>query len=107
MKCEDCQKVLEEYFDKELHEQSSTAVRAHLMNCEECARQLAALAEEQNVYALYVRDVEVSPALWEGVAARIREEGTGRKASLVTGWRRQLAAVFAAPCRSQRGNSFS
>lgn len=97
MKCEDCQKVIEEYFDGELEERASIEVRAHLMNCEECAQQLESLNDEQNVYALYVRDVEVSPALWTGIAARIDEEKSGLKGSLITKWRRQLAAIFATP----------
>lgn len=96
MKCEDCQKVIEEYFDQELDEQASVEVRAHLLNCEECSRQLEALGDEQNVYALYVRDVDVTPALWTGVAQRIREEG-GRTSSLMMRWRSQLVALFGTP----------
>ncbi|MBD0372528.1 MAG: zf-HC2 domain-containing protein [Pyrinomonadaceae bacterium] len=97
MKCEDCQKVIEEYFDGELDEQASIEVRAHLMNCEECARQLEALGDEQNVYALYVRNVDVSPALWTGVVQRIHEDGSGPKSSLMMRWRRQLVALFGTP----------
>lgn len=97
MKCEDCQKVLEEYFDGEMEERATTAVRAHLMNCEACSLALEALGDEQNVYALYERDVEVSPAIWTGVLARIAEEESTRKGSFIRTWRRQLAALFATP----------
>jgi hypothetical protein len=97
MKCEDCQEVIEEYFDKELDERASVEVRAHLMNCEACARVFEVLNDEQNVYALYEREVEVSPALWTGIAARIAEEERARKGSLITRWRRQLREIFAAP----------
>ncbi|HYO91662.1 MAG TPA: zf-HC2 domain-containing protein [Pyrinomonadaceae bacterium] len=97
MKCEDCQRVLEEYFDSELQEREAIEVRAHLMNCEACTSALASLADEQNVYALYERDVEVSPALWAGISARIREEERARQGSLIGRWRRQLAQAFATP----------
>jgi hypothetical protein len=97
MKCEDCQKVIEEYFDGDLDERGSAEVRLHVTNCEACARELETLKDEQNVYALYVRDAEVNPALWAGIAARIREEGAGQKSSLMARWRRQLATLFATP----------
>src|SRR4051812_6087574 len=98
MKCEDCQRVLEEYFDAELDEQASIDVRAHLGSCEACALSLEALKDEQGFYALYRRDVEVTPALWAGVAARIREErGARKKAVRVAGWRERLALIFGTP----------
>lgn len=97
MKCEDCQKVLEEYFDGELGERAEVEVRAHLMNCEGCSQALEALGDEQNVYALYVRDADVSPALWAGISARISEEERARKGSLIERWRRMLAGAFATP----------
>jgi hypothetical protein len=97
MKCEECQNIIEEYFDGELDERASIEVRAHVMNCEDCARQLEALGDEQNVYALYVREVEVSPTLWAGVVARIREEERARGGSLMAKWRSQLAEIFGTP----------
>lgn len=97
MKCEDCQKVLEEYFDGELEERAEVETRAHLMNCEACSGALEALSDEQNVYALYVRDVDVTPALWAGISARISEEERARKGSLAGRWRRFLAGAFATP----------
>jgi vacuolar-type H+-ATPase subunit I/STV1 len=58
---------------------------------------LEALGDEQNVYALYVRDVDVTPALWAGISARISEEESARKGSLMGRWRRLLAGAFATP----------
>ncbi|HEX8747136.1 MAG TPA: zf-HC2 domain-containing protein [Pyrinomonadaceae bacterium] len=97
MKCEDCQKVLEEYFDGELEERAEADVRAHLMSCEQCPRALEELSDEQNVYALYVRDADVTPALWARISARISEEERARKGSHIARWRRLLAGAFATP----------
>jgi hypothetical protein len=97
MKCEDCQRVLEEYFDGELDERASIEVRAHLGSCEACARALEALKDEQGLYAVYRRDVEVTPSLWSGVAARIHEEEGAGKQARVTAWRERLKAMFGTP----------
>jgi hypothetical protein len=97
MKCEDCQKVLEEYFDGELDERASVEVRTHLGSCEACARELEALKDEQSLYAVYRRDVEVTPALWAGVAARIHEEAGAVKQSRASAWRDRLRAMFGTP----------
>jgi hypothetical protein len=97
MKCEECLKVIEEYFDGELYERTASRVEEHLMKCEPCARALEALKDEQNLYALYRRDAEPSPALWAGVAARIREEGRPSDVPLAARWRRRLAELFGTP----------
>lgn len=97
MKCEECQEVIEEYFDGELGERASVDVRAHIMNCEACARSLEALKDEQSTYALYCRDLEVRPELWAGVAARIRQEEPARGAPFLVRWSRQLAELFGTP----------
>ncbi|HEY0322080.1 MAG TPA: zf-HC2 domain-containing protein [Pyrinomonadaceae bacterium] len=97
MKCEDCLKVIEEYFDGELDERASSNVREHVTGCEPCARQLEALHDEQNLYALYRRDVEVSPALWAGVAARIQEEKSLQGEQPAARWRTWLAELFGTP----------
>lgn len=97
MKCEDCQKVLEEYSDGELAERASREVGEHLLKCEGCAREFEALKDEQNLYALYRREVEVSPALWSQVSARIDEEKRRERAHPVSRWRRALAELFGTP----------
>ena len=71
MKCDECLAVLEEYFDGELNQQTSEQVTAHMSLCAECAEAFDALSEEQYLYARYQREVEVTPALWQGVQARI------------------------------------
>ncbi|HEV7843642.1 MAG TPA: zf-HC2 domain-containing protein [Pyrinomonadaceae bacterium] len=97
MKCEDCLKVIEEYFDGELPEREAASVGAHVASCEACAHQLEALHDEQNLYALYRREVEVSPALWTGVAARIHEEKRLQAERPLPRWRRRLAELFGTP----------
>ncbi len=97
MKCEDCQKVLDEYFDGELDERESVEVRAHLYNCEACSLEFEALKDEQNLYALYRRDVEVTPKLWAGVSARIQEEKSAERTRPFADWRKRLAELFGTP----------
>ena len=74
MKCEDCLTVIEEYFDGELEERAATNVGVHLATCLSCSRQFEALRDEQNLYALYRRDLEVTPELWAGIRKKISEE---------------------------------
>jgi anti-sigma factor RsiW len=97
MKCEDCQKVLEEYFDGELGERAAREVGEHLAKCETCARAFEALKDEQNLYALYRREVEVTPMLWSGVAARIREETQLERAHPISRWLTALKELFGTP----------
>lgn len=75
MRCEDCLTVIEEYFDGELDAAASRTVSAHLSACADCAAALDALVFEHDAYMRYERDVEVTPALWQGVRAAIAHEG--------------------------------
>ena len=76
MKCQEVCAALEEYFDGELDERHGQVVRAHLAACATCAEAYGALQREQDFLLRYERDVEVTPALWQGVAARIAAERT-------------------------------
>lgn len=98
MKCEACQRVLEDYFDGELATPQSAEVSAHLAGCARCAAALAELQQEHEIYAHYERGIEVTPDLWNGIAARLKAE----KAALPEpasnrGWRTWLAGLLAAP----------
>jgi hypothetical protein len=98
MKCEACQSVLEEYFDGELSAKAATEVRAHLASCPACAAELTALRQSHELYTRYERDVEVTPALWAGIEARIKAERVAladREAS--SGWRDWFKGLFALP----------
>jgi Putative zinc-finger len=98
MKCEACQSVLEDYFDGELAVKRAAEVRAHVAGCAACAAALAELQQEHEIYATYERDVEVTPDLWAGIAARLKTEKAALpEASSTSRWRGWLAGVFAAP----------
>jgi hypothetical protein len=49
-------------------------MRAHLSTCADCASEFAELKREQEIYAHYRRPVEVTPAQWNIVRARIEQE---------------------------------
>ena len=100
MKCQEVCAVLEEYFDGELDERHSQTIAAHVSACADCTAQYAALQHEQDLLMRYERDVEVTPALWHGVAARIaadRAETVQPPAPLGARVRAWLAASFTVP----------
>jgi hypothetical protein len=74
MKCEDCLPLVEEYSDGELSEREAARVESHVVTCEACAQELETLSREQEIYARYRRDVQVTPAQWNIVRARIEQE---------------------------------
>ena len=97
MKCEECQQFLEEYIDGELEMKLAARVSAHASNCSDCSKAYEELKQEHEVYAHYQRDVEVTPALWAGVEARILHEKAARAPRGLAGLRERLAALFATP----------
>ena len=74
MKCEACLNQLEEYVDGELARRDAEAISAHLITCANCSGALDQLTAEQEVYARYDRELEISPSLWNGIEARIARE---------------------------------
>jgi hypothetical protein len=74
MKCEDCIPLIEEFFDGEVDERTGEQMSAHLSACADCAAALDALSFEQEIYARYDRQLEVTPALWAAVSAEIARE---------------------------------
>ena len=74
MKCERCQPLLEDYFDDELEKQISAQVSAHLRSCSACEKLGAEIKLEREIYSRYNRDVDVTPAIWANVHARIQDE---------------------------------
>lgn len=97
MKCEECQPFLEEYIDGELDMKLAAQVSAHASNCPDCSKAYEELKQEQALYAHYQRDIEVTPALWAGVEARIRQEKAAPTPGGFAIWRERLAGLFAAP----------
>ncbi|HEX6715891.1 MAG TPA: zf-HC2 domain-containing protein [Pyrinomonadaceae bacterium] len=76
MKCEVCLELLEEFLDGELSPAEHVDVEAHLIACADCAASHASLIAEQELFAHYDREVEVSPFLWTRVAAHTLSETT-------------------------------
>lgn len=103
MKCEEyTTQALEEFLDGELDARRAAQTEAHLAACRACARAYDELLDEAATYAVYERDLDVTPqAMWDGVAARIatgppREESPGG-ASLFSRMRAWLAPALVAP----------
>jgi anti-sigma factor RsiW len=97
MKCDDCLNLLETYLDGEAGERETEAVRSHLMTCAACEQKYEALTAETEFYARYDRGIQVSPAVWNGVAARIAAEDRQierESKSSFAGW---LSGLFAMP----------
>jgi hypothetical protein len=97
MKCEECQQFLEEYIDGELEMRLAAQVSAHASSCSDCSKAYEELKQEQGLYTHYQRDIEVTPALWAGVEARIRQEKAARSSGMLGGWFERLAGLFATP----------
>jgi len=74
MKCEECLPLLEEFSDGELLERAARRVTSHIDTCAACASAFEELQHEAELFTCYQRDVEVTPALWNAVRARITEE---------------------------------
>jgi Putative zinc-finger len=104
MECEDYLTSIEEYLDGELDAQDAARVRAHAESCAECASYYEGLKVEQAAYAHYKRDVEVTPAMWAAVEARIERENNparsvdfSERAGPFTRLREWLVAALGAP----------
>jgi anti-sigma factor RsiW len=98
MKCEECEKFLEEYVDGELAARDISAVEAHLAACAVCADAHDALLSEAALYASYDRGVEAAaPRLWGGVEARIRAGQAGGDVGLLQRVSAWFAPLFTAP----------
>jgi hypothetical protein len=96
MKCVDCINLLEVYVDGEAGERNDEHVREHLMKCADCSSAFEALTAENELFARYDREVDISPAMWNGIAARIAADGNEAAKSNrgFFGW---FAGLFAMP----------
>jgi putative zinc finger protein len=96
MKCDDCLNILEAYVDHESTERETEQVREHLITCTVCTSEFEALSAERELYARYDREVQTSPATWNGIAARIAAETPVVKPARTEsrGW---FAGLFAIP----------
>lgn len=80
MRCEECQPLIEQYFDGELTEPAAGLVAGHIAICASCARVYRRLEREQDFCLRHEGDVEVSPAFWPGVFAKAAQDQVSRPA---------------------------
>jgi hypothetical protein len=97
MKCEDYLPIIESYVDGELDGQMAQRVRTHLATCDSCQDFVAELRQEQEVYAIYKREVDITPALWAAVEARIEKERPVRSSSLFESLSKWIAGLMGTP----------
>ena len=101
MKCEEYRILIEDYVDGSLDQKTASRVTAHTETCAECASFYVEMSREQDVYARYQRDVEVTPVLWASIETRIKQERAaqpeGQLGGLTSRLRERLAGVFSAP----------
>ncbi len=96
MKCEDYLPMIESYVDGELDGTTAQRIRTHLTTCDSCQDFVAELRQEQEVYALYNREVDITPAMWAAVQARIEKAKPARSSSVfegVSNWLRGLVGT--------------
>ena len=67
MKCEECQILIEESVDGVLDRQAAALVESHTASCAECANFYSELSREQEIYARYQREIEVTPLMWSTI----------------------------------------
>lgn len=89
MKCEEVLVLLEEHLDGELGVADQEHISEHLITCASCAEAFAELTAEQEIFARYDREIEVSPTVWAGIEERIVPVSESSY-----GWWMKIAAVF-------------
>ena len=95
MKCDDCRNLLAEYIDGEAIE--AEQITAHLITCAGCTSELEALTAEQEIFARYDRELEITPAMWTAIQARTAAESRPVVSSSKFSPREWLIGLFAAP----------
>jgi hypothetical protein len=97
MKCDDCLNLLEEYIDGEAIEVDAEQVTAHLITCAGCTSEFEALTAEQDIFARYDRELEITPAMWTAIQARTAAESHPDVSSSKFNPRAWLIGLFAVP----------
>lgn len=97
MKCEECQILIEDYLDGALDQKAVERLTLHVADCAQCTKFHEELSREQEIYACYQRDVEVTPVMWSSIEARIKQERAAQPTGVASRIRERLAGYFAAP----------
>jgi putative zinc finger protein len=97
MKCEEVQILIEDYVDSALDQKAIAFVKSHMTECSACTSFYQGLSREQEIYARYERDIEVTPALWASIESRIKQERIAPQPGLLSRLRERFAGAFAAP----------
>jgi hypothetical protein len=81
VKCEQVNRLIEDYSYGELENSLESGVARHLQTCRECSKLLEELAAEQKLYSSYAevtsREVEPDSSLWSKVRTRLGNSVTG------------------------------
>src|SRR5437016_11517974 len=97
MRCEECLDIIDDYVEGDLSEAAASQVTAHMTACATCRHRYEALRREQRMYAQYLLDVEVTPALWDGLHAEIVKVKAARGSRPWPRLRRWFRAPLGAP----------
>lgn len=97
MRCDECQPLVEEYFDGELDETAGLQVRQHLETCMSCSALLSGLSAEHEVYGGYKPDIEIRRDLWPRVRAQIATATVTQRDGAVERLQARLKSAFALP----------
>ena len=97
MKCDDCLNQLAEYIDGEVVAHEAERISAHLINCAGCSSEFESLTAEQEIFARYDRELEISPAMWSAIQARTVSESRPVNSSSKFNARSWVAGLFALP----------
>jgi anti-sigma factor RsiW len=113
MKGDDFSALLEDYHYGELDDVTAARLMAHLRGCDNCRTALHDLEQENQVYQAYAdsieRELDVTPAMWEGVRVRMNEVAPNGSAQ--AGWfarlGQSLSAIFAGTSPVMRQLAFA
>ena len=97
MRCDDCQPRIEEYFDRELDEQTAVQIKQHLDDCVSCSRLLQGLSAEQDIYVYHTPELEIAPESWSKVRSRIILTNPASRVGVFERLRDVLRIPFAPP----------
>jgi len=96
MRCEDCLRLLEPYFDGELPRASAAVLAAHLERCGPCSKAHEALGDELALYLQHRCDVIEAPPFWDELLPKLRAENEARVKGAPGRLRRRLATALSA-----------